>query len=192
MYCKCNATEFCANACQCSTITHNNRCSFMLSTYSPHVPSLYSALPPPVAASRVMALTTLEDVLAVKQTLALWSSSCACSCTVARVASFSSRTCSTITSYGSTSSYRPASDIFRYILTETARFQMIIVSKTGMSGKKTKKYLVQNSRTTEVGNPAYGCLHSSVGQSARLVSVRSRVRTSVEAIFFCPPCFPSG
>ena len=113
LYCKCNAIEFCANACQCSTITHNNRCSFKLSTYSPHVPSLYAALPPPVAASRAMALTTLEDVLAVKQTLALWSSSCACSCTVARVASFSSRTCSTITSYGSTSSYRPASDMFQ-------------------------------------------------------------------------------
>jgi hypothetical protein len=33
-------------------------------------------------------------------------------------------------------------------------------------------------------NPAHGCLHSSVGQSARLVSVRSRVRTSVEAMNF--------
>jgi hypothetical protein len=110
------------------------------------VPSLYSALPPPVAASRVMAFTTLEDVLAVKQTLALWSSSCACSCTVARVASLSSRTCSTITSYGSTSSYRPVSDIFReYAQGGGERY--------GEEGKKDKKILVQNFRTSRALNP---------------------------------------
>ena len=117
------------------------------------VPSLYSALPPPVAASRVMALTTLEDVLAVKQTLALWSSSCACSCTVARVASFSSRTCSTITSYGSTSSYRPASDILRYILRNG--------DGATSGGKKKVGRKIENAPCPD--NPVLGCLHSSVG-----------------------------
>ena len=36
------------------------------------------------------------------------------------------------------------------------------------------------------------CLHSSVGQSARLVSVRSRVRTSVEATYFVFCCQESS